>query len=295
MENTGFYANHFVIFDFVPKEELQTGRRLEEAILDSIIQEQSESTCVRHRCPNKEDFFIELTMLEEQVRNKGIMPYIHIEGHGTRDYLALLDNTHIDWAELFDKFRCINISCGNNLFFSSGACNSAYSLGKSATIMKASPVFGILAPEKIVLAGNVEDGFTAFYRVLIRTKNLNKAFDAFTQNMNGKNYALIFADQLFKRAAYKYLTEQCKGKGKRQRLETVLSNAVEQKELSDIPIRIIRKKLKEQLEKPQALSLAKFYKKFMLIDKHNLENNERFSFDAVEFERKVKNGKLKFT
>lgn len=289
MQDIGFHTNYFVVFDFVPENELQTGRRLEETINDSLIQMKSEVMCVRHRCANKQSFLNELDNLSYFVEKKGIIPYIHVEGHGSPEKLELLDGSSVAWSEVFEKFREINILSKNNLFFSSGACNSAYSMISVTSICKASPVYGLLAPEKVVQAGNVQDGFIAFYQSLIITGNLHSAFSAFADKANGKDYALIFSQLLFEKVAFNYLTEQCMGKGRKKRLELVLTEAM--KEI-DMPVNKARKELKKQLQGPQALALKRFYEKFMTIDIHP-ENAGRFKFDAVKFERGVKRGEIK--
>ncbi|WP_399424919.1 hypothetical protein [Vibrio campbellii] len=291
MKDIGFHTNCFIVFDFVPENELQTGRRLEEAINDSLIQTNSEMMCFRHRCPNKQSFLRELDNLSYLVEKKGIFPYVHIEGHGSPEKLELLDGSTVLWSEVFEKFRAINILSKNNLFFSSGACNSAYSMASVTSICKASPVYGLLAPEKIVQAGSVQDGFVAFYQSLILTGSLNSAFSVFTDKANGKDYALIFSDLLFEKVAFKYLTEQCMGKGRKKRLENVLTEAMKK---VDMPLHKARKELKKQLQGPQALALKRFYEKFMIIDIHP-ENGNRFKFDFVKFERDVKQGKIKIT
>lgn len=291
MQKIGFHTNCFVIFDFIPENELQTGRRLEETINDSFLQIDSEVMCIRHRCPHKQSFLSELDSLSHLVEKKGMIPYIHIEGHGSPEKLDLLDGSSVLWSEVFEKFRKINILSKNNLFFSSGACNSAYSMASATSICKASPVYGLLAPEKVVKAGNVQDGFIAFYQSLILTGSLNSAFSAFSDKANSKDYALIFSQLLFEKVAFKYLTEQCMGKGRTKRLENVLTEAMKE---VDMPLKKARKELKKQLQGPQALALKRFYEKFMIIDLHP-ENRSRFIFDAVKFERDVKQGKINFT
>lgn len=288
MSSIGFHAHKFVIFDFVPDSEMQTGRSIEENLNDFINAENSDLSCERHKCETEEDFFLVIDRIKNDLTSSGIVSYVHIEGHGSKDALYFPDRQFISWSVVFQAFREINILSKNNLFFSSGACESAYAY-KAASITKACPVFGFLAPEKEVEAGGVNDGFIAFYKSLIKSESLNDAFSAFADATDGKKYAFIFSQHIFKKAAFNYLTQHCMGQGRKRRLESVVSQAVTE---TGLAVNKARKQLKSELSKPQALALKGFHEKFMMCDLYP-ENRERFKFDAVKFERDVRSGKLK--
>ena len=285
MRNIGFHANGFIIFDFAPENEMQIGRWLEEAICDSINKSEKSLFCERHRCNNADEFIAELAKLKRRINATGEIPYIHIGGHGSENHLKLLDHSYLEWSIIFEHFREINALCKNNLFFSSSACHAAYAF-RAASITKPSPVFGMLAPEQAVLAGDVKDGFVKFYTKLIIEGDLNKAFEGFDEAAGGKNYALIFSQLLFEKAAYQYIRQYCMGKGKRARLEKLVSCATEK---TGLPPKKLRKQIKKEIFGSQALALSKFHRQFMLIDKFP-ENSERFTFDAVKFEKRVRDG-----
>ena len=288
MNSIGFYAHKFVIIDLVSDNEMQTGRHIEETLLDAINAEASEILCERHKCTLSVDFFEVIEKVKSDVNDKGLISYIHIEGHGSKESLHFPDESSIKWFDVFEEFRKINILSKNNLFFSSGACESAHAF-KSAKITEPVPVFGMLAPEDKVSAGEAVDGFIAFYKLLIKSESLNEAFRAFADATDGKKYALIFSQFLFERAAYKYLTQHCMGRGRQARLENSLSQAVSQ---AALPVNKARKRIRRELAKPQALALTRLHKKFMMCDMYP-ENTSRFPFDAVKFERDAKKGKLK--
>lgn len=288
MSSLEFHAHKFLIVDLVPESEMQTGRHIEECLLDVINRQSVGIVCERHKCASDIEFVDLITNIRSDVAEKGVVPYIHVEGHGSKDSLHFPDQSSIKWTDVFEEFRKINILSKNNLFFSSGACKSAYAF-KAATITKPAPVFGMLAPEKEVLSGGVVDGFVAFYKSLIMSESLNEAFNAFADATNAKEYALIFSQLLFEKAAYNYLTQHCMGKGRMARLENIVSQAVVE---TGLPVNVARKQLKKELAKPQAPALMKFHKKFMLSELYP-ENAKRFPFDAAKFERDVRSGKLR--
>ncbi len=287
MENIGFLAHGFVIIDLVPEKDMQTARHIEENLLDEINADNSSLFCERYKCKTKDELIAVLNQVKKRLRAKGEVSYIHIEGHGSKESIKLPNDSSLPWDAVFEHFREINILCKNNLFFSSGACQSAYGF-KAATITKPSPVFGMLAPEQVVVTGGVLDGYIAFYKSLIRNESLNDAFNAFADAANAKQFSLIFSQLLFKKAAYKYIKQHCMGKGRKQRLDDLLTQAMSE---VDMPIKKARKLLRKELNKPQALKLSEFHSKFMMIDKYP-ENADRFEFDAVNFERNVKSGAL---
>jgi len=288
MSSIEFHAHKFIIFDLIPCSEMQTGRNIEENLNDFINEDHSDLLCERYECKSEQDFFSVIERIKEDLIKNGNIPYIHIEGHGSKKSVYLPNGSPILWSSIFESFREINILSKNNLFFSSGACESAYAY-KAASITKACPVFGFLAPEKEISAGSVIDGFIAFYKSLINNGSLNDAFIEFADATHGKDYAFIFSPHIFEKAAYNYLTQNCRGKGRKKRLEDVVTQAVSETSLS---VNEARKLLKTELSKPQAQALKKFHHKFMMCDLYP-ENAARFKFDAVKFEKDVKSGKLK--
>lgn len=291
MVDTAFHANGFIIIDAVPENELQTGKHLEDTILDLInYHKRSHLYCKRHKCLNAQDLISALNEIKEQQRTNGKTPYIHIEGHGSKEALKLLNGSDLKWCTIFEHFREINILSKNNLFFSSGACESGYALKEITLLSKPCPVFGLLAPEQKVKAGDVLDGFTAFYKALILNESLNDALQEFSNKINSKQYALIISQSLFERAAQNYIEQHCMGKGRRTRLERVLSEAKNIPKTS-LTLGQTRKLLKKELYGSQAKYLERYFKTFMMIDLYP-ENAKRFEFDAIAFEHKVKKEKI---
>lgn len=288
MNRIEFQVHKFVIIDLVPDDELQTGRRIEECLLDAIHAEQSSLICERYKCESATEFFTVINNIKADIIERGLFPYIHIEGHGSQKAIHFLNGDLIEWEKVFYEFRSINILCKNNLFFSSGACESAYAYRAAATITQPAPVFGMLAPE-IKVAAKCVDGYISFYKSLIRSESIIEAFNAFTKKNNSQHYALIFSQHLFEKAAYKYITEQCMGKGRGDRIEALLSKAVNE---TGLPVNEARKLIKKNLKDPQGKALKKFHEKFMHYDIYP-ENADRFPFDAKTFEEKIRKGQLK--
>ena len=83
MSSIGFHANGFVIIDLVPDNELQTGKAIEDNLLDFINEEKSELYCERYRCNDESELIAVLDKIKKRLIDRGEISYIHIEGHGS--------------------------------------------------------------------------------------------------------------------------------------------------------------------------------------------------------------------
>lgn len=74
----------------------------------------------------KKDFtnFIDLVLLE--VKDKGVYPYIHFESHGSKNGVVFNSGARIDWLELSNYFKRVNIACKCNLILFMASCYGAY-------------------------------------------------------------------------------------------------------------------------------------------------------------------------
>lgn len=167
MDDISFGADYFVIIDAVPSKELQTAKRIFDNIRDYINQSEGHFDCKYRKCDTPSQLLSTLKDIHSYCQSTGNIPFIHIEGHGEREYL-LLPN-------------------------------------------------GMLAPAKIVTAGEVSDGFDMFYRSLILNGDFIEAAKNFSKNVGPNTFAMVFSQRLFKTAAYKYLAQSCMGAGKRNR------------------------------------------------------------------------------
>ena len=91
-----------------------------------------------------------------------VKPILQLDMHGTRDGLRLTDSDEIaPWKEVVPRLRAINVACGGNLCVVAGVCHAFYAITE-ASIMDASPVNVLIAPDREVLTGKLEDGLAGF-------------------------------------------------------------------------------------------------------------------------------------
>ena len=283
---TGFRANQIVIIDVIPEGELQTGRRIEELIYDLLRTSEATMKVRRVTCRTRVEVTDQLSTILIELQESGSVPIIHFEGHSSREFLELSHKETLPWSEIFAFLRNINIACCNNLFVTSGACHSAWAI-ENVSILDVCPVYAFLSPREEISAGDILEGFSAFYSTLLCCDTLDEAYESLLKNTPSNTFSLFDSFGIFKRAAKYYLESQCMGKGRRLRQENLLSQARNQHEV--LNKQFARKIIKKKLRDSQAPQLNQFYQKFLVIDVCP-ENKTRFPFDPRAFELQVLNG-----
>ena len=109
MANIGFWAHKFIVIDAVPEQELHTAKRIYETIQDCLIQKASELTCQYLRCDSPTELVQTLDQVLVQCVNTGEIPFLHIEGHGEKEFFSL-PNGSLKWETIFETIRKINIA-----------------------------------------------------------------------------------------------------------------------------------------------------------------------------------------
>lgn len=286
ISNISFRAHEFIVIDAVPESHMQTAKHIHSYIQDYLTEANSAMSCHYFRCEGSSDFYRVMDDIHDKSIKIGSIPFIHMEGHGKQESFIMPDGSCLAWEKVFDKFRAINIATRNNLFVAIGACESAYGY-KAAIITRECPVYGLFAPDEIVEAGELEDGFIEFYRGLIVENDVNVAIERFINKAVSSKFSLCLSQMFFEKAARYYLLEHCMGNGRETRLESLTTIA---KKKTHLPLKTIRKQLKQKIFKSQASSIQELYNKFMMIDKYP-NNAERFNFNIAQFEREVRNQK----
>jgi hypothetical protein len=117
--------SHIIVIQSLKDNEVQTGINL----YNDIIKRQIErlKSLISHEFYNvkeKEKLFEILKYVNAQAPYfpKGIL--IHLEMHGSKnlDGLVLSSDTIIEWSELVEYFRLINISSCNQLYITMATC-----------------------------------------------------------------------------------------------------------------------------------------------------------------------------
>lgn len=123
---------------------------------------------------------------------------LHLEMHGSSDLegLVLADGSFINWTELVDLFREININLCDKLFVTMATCNGRY-LYKGGNAKLKSPFSGYISASKTVTVGEIMRDFTILFESLLKSYNIVESYielDAKGSNFFYKDSKGVFED-----------------------------------------------------------------------------------------------------
>ncbi|WP_116811623.1 hypothetical protein [Steroidobacter cummioxidans] len=257
--------------------ELRIGRKLVDGALFVATLKRPELK-VEYRNPrSKEELFRVLDLIENEAREQGIYPMLHFECHGCPDGLELGNGDLVGWDSLRDILISINRACRSNLVIAVAACDGAH-LIKAATRLERAPFWALIGTEGAIAAGALMDDFDAFYTTLFESLDGDAALAALNRGIRGdsRRYKFLTAAGLFVRAYRRYHERYCIGKGRRARIEDLVSQAMERQTIRRMGIGAVRKLVKQQLSQEEMYFEAK-KRKFFFADEFP-ENEARCSF-----------------
>ena len=156
--------NGLIIFDALATGEMQTGRRLNEDVLDATQALGRNGYCTYYKITSKQMLVsaLQLTLIECGV---GVLfPILHFECHGDREkgiYLHACDE-YVGWPELIEHIGAINKACDNNAAVVLATCYG-FEISKHVAFMKPCPFNFVIAPQNEVDAGQLRDLLPGFY------------------------------------------------------------------------------------------------------------------------------------
>ena len=153
----------------------------------------------------------------------GLRPIIHFDTHGSKkDGLYIAGSGEfVSWQQLVDKLRPINVATQNNLCVVSAACFGMHAI-KEVSIGNAAPFSALIAPENTVGFGFVEKRTVPFYTKLFEGLDIVTAHEQYLT----PGFKLFLAEKMLLVGLTKYVRNHCLGKGRKKRVEDLLTKAV---------------------------------------------------------------------
>lgn len=216
--------NSIVWIRSLPEGELGPTRRILE---DLASQELAGGFKVfEYEISTRKDFVDLMQSLSEEAVS-GLRPILHVDAHGSKqDGLHLSPSKErVTWPELIDCLRGLNEATKNNLVCVLALCFGLQGY-KEVSLRKAVPAYLFSAPEKEVSVGFLESETADFYRLANETSNITSAF---TQTL-GSRMISFHCQGLFLQALLRYVRAHCSNKDRQQRLERLVTEALEQQE-----------------------------------------------------------------
>lgn len=172
---------HIIVIESLETTEKQTGKELyNDTIKRQIDYVQPAEIKMTHKffdTQTKNEFIEVLKYLvyNSEYMQGGVL--IHLEMHGSNglDGLIFADNSFVDWVELVDLFREININLCNKLFITMATCYGRY-LYKGGNAKLKSPFSGYISASTPVSVGEIMDDFTIIFDDLIKSGNIVNSY-----------------------------------------------------------------------------------------------------------------------
>lgn len=173
-------SNKIFILKSLKPEEYDTAEEIHQHIVGNVNAERrntGESDVVPESVTlESKQHLIDLLKRIEIECQHGVIPIIHLETHGNEAGLGIISPGGkfelINWEELIQLFRRINIACQGNLTIVLAAC---YSFRIEDLVFKqqlASPFFALIGYEDRVLPDDIHRDHTALYDSLLLKSTL---------------------------------------------------------------------------------------------------------------------------
>ncbi|GAA0231210.1 hypothetical protein [Marinomonas primoryensis] len=271
---SGNIFNKLWVIESLPSGELRTGKSLFDNQLDKAKQVQQDLLVEFAEPITKSELFDVL----EKIRNEalsGIYPMIHFECHGCKEGLGTSSGELVEWDEIREILIEINRATKLNLMIVIAACNGAHLINVS-TRLDAAPFWAIIGPEVEVTAGHIQDNFSRFYESFFSDLDGDKAIGMLNEEAEhqDRTYHFLSAAGLFSRAYRAYYKSHCVGKGKKERIERLVSEAMKNPNVKKRGVAWARQQVKKGLASEDQ-HFDKLRKRFFFIADFP-ENDARF-------------------
>ena len=204
----------------------------------------------------------DLYIVLDQLATLPVKPILQLDMHGTQQGILLAKSGELaPWGEVIRRLRDINLKSRANLCVVAGVCFAYYAL-MQVSIALASPVQILVAPDREVSVGILEDGLGSFYKALFRGLDISEAQARYLADP----FKIFHAEKFFVITLCRYIRDSCKGKGGAVRRERLLTEVLLDGRPRDSRLlREIRRQIKEGTKPSQ--QLVDRYARTFLIDR----------------------------
>jgi hypothetical protein len=162
---------------------------------------------------DREDLYETLAKIKACTTDKGLVPLLHFEGHGS-DYGFELrkQGECISWEEFGAILWDFNRASGFNLFGAFSCCYGIRQL-KTMTTSQPCPFSRVIGCDHKAFTAELFEGFYSFYEVLVKTGSGKLALEALTAQISSDaRFSFIRAEDAF-REVYRLVLEQYRSPG----------------------------------------------------------------------------------
>jgi hypothetical protein len=279
--DSGSTFNKLWVIESLPEGDLMTGTALVENHLESVKREHPDLHFAFEQPRTKAELIVLLHRIRDEAQSDNLYPMLHLECHGCPDGLGVASGELVEWDELREILIEINHACRLNLVVVLAACNGAH-LIKVSIKMDRAPFLAIIGPETEITAGDAQKDFAAFYNSFFQNLDGDTAINALNggAERHHRKYHFISAAGLFIRAYRTYYKSHCIGKGRRERVEGLVTEAMKNPDVKRKGIKWAREKMKAGLAAEDE-HFDKLKKRYFFVDCFP-ENVTRFPLNRDE-------------
>jgi len=279
---SGSLFNKLWVIESLPKGDLKTGTNLVENQLNTAKLAQPDFEVELLLPKTKANIITSLEKIRNETRDLNSYPMIHFECHGCKEGISSANNELISWDDLRITLLEINQACKMNLVVVLAACNGIY-LVKAASKLDGAPFYAIVGPEAEVIAGDIQLDFGAYYSKYFENFDHEEAISESNRGLTDsiRKYNFISAESIFIRMYIKYHNTHLSGKGKRQKVEYLVTQIMESDNTKRLGVKRARQFVKNSLKNNEEANFDDFKRTFFLIDQFK-ENQDRFAVQYLD-------------
>lgn len=213
----GFTFDTVWIVESLEPHELQTGRLIRDHLV-SILP--AAFTVEYVRCQHVLEFDAILERIMDAIRVSARIPLLHVECHGDlQSGLEFANGSGLQWRELADRLRTINMASRFNLVAVFSACFGGYFLEQIKSIGPAA-CYALIAPTGKVDPGQILGVLRRFYTELFRARDLGRAIATMhlDQMSHGEWFGQV-AETWFVRQIAEYARVHCSPEAVEERVK----------------------------------------------------------------------------
>lgn len=247
--DTIFSFNSIIWISSFPSEEAGIVRRMIESMETLSTEKEFGFQQIHVKSTLElEDLLNELT---HHAMERGMKPLLHFDMHGneTEGLYIEEEKAFVSWNNLAEMLRELNAATGNNLCIVGAACYGLRAI-MPIQLSEPTPFFILLAPEHEVSLGFLEQNIPAFYRSVMEADGIDSPFE----NHLSSKFKYFHCEKMLFIVIGKYISQQCRGKGKQARIERFLTELfLDGKPKTNQNLRESRKLLKKGIKPDQRL------------------------------------------
>lgn len=216
---SGFEVNRIIILGVLAESELGTDRKLYDDL--EIIEKTQEGLPVHiYKLGGIGEFLVSLDLIFNRCKRHGLKPILHIECHGDCDKGLVFRDGFLSWLYLGNRLREINYATNNNLVVSLASCYGLKAYSEALRYDRLCPAWYAVAPVKEAKVGDLESFYRMFYSSISKEANMDIVDEIVSRCPVVES---VYSAKFIVIVIARYLHHFCRGRKKKERVETLIT------------------------------------------------------------------------